>query len=347
MDVTGVDEAPAVNDLDKIIDAATEGWSEVSGLPSRKGLSSIIRKIYQLSLSVDEGRYPQLILAFLGHRRRDQAVVPLGSPRPHLADVFSLAPAIPPPPSALIFSGDGNPRCDGIVNLGGATPMPGAYIGIRGPGEIEVTVCRDDQRSWLLMRGAFQQPRDVDESTILRNLCVEATSGTDRDSTEAAALLRHVIFSVLMRGHGGALLFSDTRPASATHPVIDYRLDPLPLLPRGDQDARDPRVTATIVSCLTQIDGAVLLNSRLEVLGSGIFLDQKQTSIWLPSDSQEVSLGTLGLGSRHRSAAWFCQSNPGARAIVISRDRGIRVFGPWAHDKVALEGPYTEPMVPF
>ncbi len=341
----------------ELAEAAVATWEGGDGLPSKEQISAVISELYKLSLSVDEGRYPQLLFAFTSNEQPSRTVIRLGTTLVHLAEIVALAPAIAPPPFAIVLDGL-VPTCKSILNLKGSSAIPGAYFGVRGPGELEVTTCQGERPpcSWTLVRGQCKRARDISNSSTFDTLCQRAALDTNVHADEAAELLRRVVSSVLGLAHGGTLLFYDGKPESATRPLVDFNAEPYPLLPH--RATREPVLhasadnpdTVDAAARLTQIDGAVLLDSRFNIRGGGVFLDQQHTTVQLIDESNtatEARMSDLGLGSRHRSAAWFCRENIEAKAIVLSRDRGIRVFRHLPDKQVAMEGPYWESMVPF
>jgi hypothetical protein len=96
--------------------------------------------------------------------------------------------------------------------------------------------------------------------------------------------------------------------------------------------------SATALSGLSAVDGCVVLNRNLEVLGFGgviglVDLDAKIVDS--PRRLKNVKTGailddsefaSLGLGTRHRSAFRLCKAHPGSVVFVVSQDGDLRVF---------------------
>ena len=89
------------------------------------------------------------------------------------------------------------------------------------------------------------------------------------------------------------------------------------------------------VAALATVDGAVILSRDLRLEGFGAEI----TLAGVPSAHETVEYGNHPLplgqppparladfGMRHRSAIRFCQAVPGAMAVVVSQDGGIRLF---------------------
>ncbi len=332
-------------------EAVTQNWEEVVGLPTRERIRAIIFKLYRLSLTVDEGRYPRLLFVRRGNNFVDPMFIPLGTVPLFLADIVSFAPAIAPPPFALVLRGE-NDHCHGIMNLERAGKVPGAYFGIRRPGEIEVTTYRagHGKKSWILSRDSCQAVRDLLSSTIFIRICERAAKSTGYSKDNIMELLRHLAYTISKRGHGGALLFRQRGCSdAATKPRIDFGNECCPLVLSNQVSVEPLMERANVISFLSQIDGAVVFDEKLQICGAGVFLSQEETKVWPengPFAGKEADMRVFGLGSRHRSAAWFCKRNEGACAIVISQDGAIRVL---AHNegKVGLEGPYLDRMIPI
>jgi hypothetical protein len=98
---------------------------------------------------------------------------------------------------------------------------------------------------------------------------------------------------------------------------------------------RDLAQVIEFVAALATVDGAVVLSRDLKLEGFGAEI----TLAGLPSTYETVEYGNppppLGkpspapladFGMRHRSAIRFCQEVPGAMAVVVSQDGGIRLF---------------------
>ena len=98
---------------------------------------------------------------------------------------------------------------------------------------------------------------------------------------------------------------------------------------------RDVVHVTDFVAALAAVDGAVLLQRDLKLVGFGAEITKAE----MPSGDETVEHGNhpppLGkpaptsltdFGMRHRSAIRFCQEVPGTMAFVVSQDGGIRLF---------------------
>ena len=87
---------------------------------------------------------------------------------------------------------------------------------------------------------------------------------------------------------------------------------------------------AHLIAGLAAADGAVILNKPNELLGFGAMISGRLPdveSVWRALDlegEKVVEEGTANVGARHRSAYRLAAALPGAVAIVISQDGGVR-----------------------
>lgn len=87
------------------------------------------------------------------------------------------------------------------------------------------------------------------------------------------------------------------------------------------------------VSLLSRVDGAIILNSNLEVRGFGaeIIFEEKPQRVYR-SRSNVANINSLSevdynhFGTRHRSVMRYCSMVPGSVGVVISQDGDVRVF---------------------
>ena len=112
---------------------------------------------------------------------------------------------------------------------------------------------------------------------------------------------------------------------------------------------RDLARTSDLVASFAAVDGAVVLERDLTVLGFGAeILDME-----IRNENEVVKHGRhpygtpgdkplTGFGMRHRSAYRFCEKLKGTIAFVVSQDGGLRIFCNPDGEVVAFEGPTTE-----
>jgi hypothetical protein len=104
----------------------------------------------------------------------------------------------------------------------------------------------------------------------------------------------------------------------------------------GDDDARTADLdealfeTSHLIAALAQVDGAVVLTKRFEILGFGAEISgglpvvrDVRRALDLEADEFATEVAD-GVGTRHRSAYRLCAALPGALGIVVSQDGGAR-----------------------
>jgi hypothetical protein len=87
---------------------------------------------------------------------------------------------------------------------------------------------------------------------------------------------------------------------------------------------------SNLIAALADVDGAVVLTKRFEILGFGAEIagdlprvDEVRRAIDLEGTRCATEVAEA-VGTRHRSAYRFCAAAPGALAIVVSQDGGVR-----------------------
>jgi len=86
-----------------------------------------------------------------------------------------------------------------------------------------------------------------------------------------------------------------------------------------------------LVASLSRVDGAVLLQNGLDVVGFGVEIITKAETkcVSLAQDEGATSLIAVdpkAFGTRHRSMMRYCQAHPSAVGIVVSQDGDIRAM---------------------
>jgi hypothetical protein len=129
----------------------------------------------------------------------------------------------------------------------------------------------------------------------------------------------HVVQHISRRSLGGSLwIAAENTPLNGLS--VKYRVAP----PDGgirDRMEQLPFLLRSIAH-LSAIDGATLVDARMQVLGFGAFVDLRDGLVdrLLPNGTTEtVAASTIG-GGRHRSAVEFCRLNEPSAALVVSQD---------------------------
>jgi hypothetical protein len=178
-------------------------------------------------------------------------------------------------------------------------------------------------------------------------------------------MLRRIIQLVRGAGHGGMILVVEGAPASGVAPEglrlkyrfqqdepshryrtllfqilervaaatskatvewADFALDSSPDLEKLERAVFE---WSRVIANLTAIDGAVVLDKRMGVLGFGAEVSAElpaPSSVWRSLDvegaSREAS-AVENVGTRHRAAYRFVQAHPDGVALVVSHDGGV------------------------
>jgi hypothetical protein len=106
-----------------------------------------------------------------------------------------------------------------------------------------------------------------------------------------------------------------------------YRVDTDPRIAEFDEALFE---MSHLIASLANVDGAVVLTKQLEIMGFGAEIGgalppimQVRRALDLEADSFVTEVVDV-VGTRHRSAYRFCAAVPGAVAVVVSQDGGVR-----------------------
>jgi hypothetical protein len=116
--------------------------------------------------------------------------------------------------------------------------------------------------------------------------------------------------------------------ASGRSPDPDlYRSDLDPRLAELDEALFE---TSHLIAALAGVDGAVVMTKRFEILGFGAEISGSLPNVTEVRRAIDLEADTFAtevvdaVGTRHRSAYRFCAAVPGALAVVVSQDGGVR-----------------------
>jgi hypothetical protein len=148
--------------------------------------------------------------------------------------------------------------------------------------------------------------------------------------------LGRAIRAITTGGHGGSIwILREGCLINGIHIGYPVQSDERPLPQRYEQRSK----WLDSLGYLSAGDGAVLVDSRVRILGFGAFIDVPETATQVTSFSNESGGGAeriestkLG-GGRHRAAIEFCVRFAPAAAIVVSEDGRISVV--WAETAAA------------
>ncbi len=328
--------------------------NDLASVPDTHTIETIINAAFWASLRREEGYIPRISLAFLS---LEQAVNPLTfeHPLPLSPDILTrVAPAVE---RAGIHLGVWPGRSQfGVWGTTRTIPDLCFVLEVAAPG---LLVVKQHSAGELGKFGNVavlegDQVKVVDERTsdVYRYPEVLASlRASDSPMAEGPSVNVLVQLAVSMRAHGrgGSLLVVSANSESWRESIVwpmPYPVSPpfseLADLSRENADGarRHPWQeafgrTVDAVAGLTAVDGAVLLNDHLELLGFGAKIARRrgwdpvgQVTVTEPVDGGVAALlhpEQLG-GTRHLSAAQFVQDQRDAVALVASQDGRFTVF---------------------
>jgi len=339
-----------------ISQARERGEKCLATRPDAKTIEAIIDATFWASFRREEGRFPQISLAYLSP---EQARQPLLFERPlplTTAVLTKLAPAVERPEIHLgIWS------IDGELHVWGATrSIPSFCFVIEDvePGLLVIKHRRIEgfgkYANVVVLKG--EQIKVIDEQgtslpdcpSLLKSL-LAFTSSAATGRHPAMNVLVQLAASMRAHGHGGALLVvptgSEAWRSSIAQPILystapsfsqlaDLMKQDVPEEGERQWEASLRRSVETIGG-LTAVDGASIINDQYEVLAFGAKIRRPPGS--LPVDKWVITepiMGNQSLivqptehgGTRHLSAAQFVFDQRDALALVASQDGRFTIF---------------------
>ncbi len=195
---------------------------------------------------------------------------------------------------------------------------------------------------------------------------IEDEVAADLSRLLSQQMLKRVLSTMRSAHHGGAILvgppecvkqrflqtkyaFRDQRPRARFRALVLSTIGAIAeRIARGegresDVDlydfANDPRLAdldealfemSHLIASLADIDGAVVLTKRFEILGFGAEITGELPQVNEVRRALDLEAATFitegadGMGTRHRSAYRLCRALPQSLAIVVSQDGGVR-----------------------
>jgi hypothetical protein len=291
-------------------------------LPERDVIADVFEEVFWASLLTEESRpcRPRLI-----YRPRQaemsqaihRLVRPVELTREHLRKLTQVQG----PLGYLVWDVESNtPEIIGVEGRQGGDPCD-FTVAAPSDGALDI--------SWWCIRLVAVRAGRVDRlsSTMLPDMHKALDIIRQLLGNFAPVFLGRTIQSIASEGHGGAVwIVGEGRAVDGIQIGYPVTLDQRPLPERFEQ--RLPWLKS--VGYLAAVDGAVLLDSQLRVLGFGAFVnipDQQEKVAFLTGKGVEmVEPRQLG-GGRHRSALQFCLEYAPAAAVVVSEDGRITVMG--------------------
>jgi hypothetical protein len=138
------------------------------------------------------------------------------------------------------------------------------------------------------------------------------------EASEPARRYRTLLLRILAQVAEGS--------AAASVGWEDFVLDQSPDIERLEQAVFE---LSRLIAGLSAIDGAVVLDKRLRILGFGAEVSAELPApahVWRALDTEGTHCEPASVedvGTRHRAAYRFVRDNPAGLAIVISHDGGV------------------------
>lgn len=280
-------------------------------------------------------------------------------PVPYSAhSIAKLAPAVDPAENLmLVGQGDGDLRIRGIFHTEGSierhnqSAAVGGYslpdfisVAGLGTGRLEVRAGGIVLAS-LLQGEVFEPSRDVLLSgpvsdyfygcVGLQRTTVHERSGPPVEVQKRLWCVRRLVHHVELLGHGGTIVFHQ----SVAEPDVlapKYEVRERDLSNALAEWASEPNVNSNLIrpdvdhwlrfiARLSQVDGAVLLNGKFELLGFGcVIRDRNPPKIVHRMsgaiDPNPMKVTITNFGMRHSSVFALCSAAPEVLAFVVSQD---------------------------
>lgn len=348
--------APAIEShfIKLLATASQQGEAEeLAPAPAASVVEALIDVAFWMSLRHEEGRLPKISLAYLPPLLAGQ---PLIFEERILLSTYvltKLAPAVERSGIHLgIWDEDGElyvwgttrsiPDCCFVLEVLEPGLLVIKHRRIKGFGKfINVAVLRGDE------------VKIIDElSKSLPDCPAMLTSLLDYNSTggwnDSVNVLVQLAASMRLHGHGGTLLVvpaeNDAWRDSIVHPItypVDPPFDELRLLISKVVDKHSmplwqEEINRSVegIAGLTAVDGATIINDRLELLAFGAKIGLAENGQVARTLVTEPVIGNMAAiihpsqigGTRHLSAAQFVFDQRGAIALVSSQDGRFTIF---------------------
>ncbi|MFX0209933.1 MAG: putative sensor domain DACNV-containing protein [Candidatus Hodarchaeota archaeon] len=317
---------------------------------SAQTIKQVFEAVYAVSLRPEEGRYPKFTIAL--SLADDNVCEDFAFFNPPLQlspnTLHRIWPSVPPYPHVLmIFEDRGVPFIRSIeplfsdhLLLWSGDKDTGAlfkllFIHIRGPGDL-VALYTGSRKIYAFQGGriltlkALSGPQISSEADQAFSLSEEKSHNFWIPTLQRISAMRHggtivqlppddLSYLDLIRKYKSKL--------SITYCIGQYR-NPFEKLDLHGARRRCGIARSLIASYMSSVDGCVVLNHAIEIMGFGAKLrvdvaDTPRCVDW-EGNSSSFKLGNRGM--RHRSAANFAFEVPLSTAVVVSQDGEIHVF---------------------
>ena len=298
--------------------------SSEAPLADENALAHVIAEVFWASLLKEEGRActPRLIF----EPGEDRAVHMLAEPLRLGREVLRKVSPAQGEGSGLVWDfRDGRPS---IVGLRRAPLMPsrspGVTVSATGSGAVDVT--------WNNVRVLTYRAGEVlCLSTAKLGNLAQVTEHVAREiGAMDTVFVLPLVIRMLKQHHGGTLWIAPAdKPLTGIDLQRRLKVDHRTFRERfKDGDSHIPWLES--VAALAAVDGAILMDADLRLLGFGAFvtLGERPPEIqkWVAGGGAKLVSAGEGVGGRHRSAAEFCEQFRPACAYVVSEDGAVSAF---------------------
>lgn len=294
-------------------------------IPEPDALQALLEAAFDASLTFDEGRSCTMLLRYRPH----------GDHRPFLAfehpqpvtveSLRRLSPAVGTTrtSSLLVSVTDGVPMIVGLDLAPKADIQKSFAARVTGPGRVDI--------EWANARLVTCRPDGVRYASD--NDVFDGAFGAElTDALTVSSAIPNLGASVERirdAGHGGSIWVLPPG-GEISHEALNVGY---PMRTNGvDVDraleGTDLVAHLHLLADVAALDGAVLIDRDLNLIGFGVFMDVisgATVDVFVPGGGFRAASDAEIGGGRHRSAAAFCQEHPKGIAVVISQDGGISV----------------------
>ena len=357
----------------ELFDKSVHDLEDDQKLPPRDVMEEVCQTLLNVSCLREEGRFPTFRVCFI---KPDSELLDtyiyshvLLFKEPILfntRELHKLAPALNANMSYLMLDVSERPfKAIGMIasytawqkivtrELASGNRMPRIpNILVAGPGELKLCFGETSIVTYSAGRCVFYRT-DVFTSTPIAEKLQEGSSITEKERLQ---LLYRVLWEVGFFQHGATILIVPSAESCEEFIDIKYELpsnflfgDDANIEKHSGMPHEKELVTyADMIAKLTSVDGAVVLNKDLDLLGFGAeVLTEKMGSRhpkmkFIGYDDEEQTYKTFqDNGMRHRAGYRFCSAVDGSVAFVISQDGTVEACTKYdgkvvVYDNVAL-----------
>ncbi len=352
--------------------AIQQGEIDLAPEPPLNVIEAIIDAAFWASLRKEEGRSPKISLAYLPPFLSGQPLI-FENRIVLTPDVLTkLAPAVERSGIHLgIWEDEGElyvwgttrsiPDCCFVLEVVEPGLLVVKHRRIHGFGKfINVAVLKGDE-----IKIIDEQSRTLPDCPQMLTSLLDFNSSTD--ISDSVNILVQLAASMRAHGHGGSLLVvpagSDAWRESIIHPIT-YPVTPAfdELTRLMSQDINDQAINlwqdeinraVDSIAGLTAVDGATIINDRLELLAFGAKIERSSNSMLVEQMLvTEPIIGARPLtvhpsqngGTRHLSAAQFVFDQRDAIALVSSQDGRFTIFS-WSPCEGIVHAHYVDALL--